>query len=238
MTAAMTPESPSSSAGMYAANPLKMEIVISVGGSSRRRRIHRSPTPTSRPTAIPPMPVRTNFGAAHAHENEPVTTAVIPKRYSVSAVQSFVRFSPSMIVTTRRGTPKRRMIWAGATASVGETTAPSTKATLHGRPMSSCAITATAPVVTKTRPTASQPIDRTLALSSRGLEKKAAPYRSGGRKISRTRSGSSVISPTPGTNPTARPPRTSAIGYGTWTLRARIDRPAIATSRPRMVSSR
>ena len=143
-----------------------------------------------------------------------------------------------MMVTTRRGTPNRRMICAGATASVGETTAPSTNATPHDSPMSSCATTATRPVVTNTRPTASQPMSRTLAFSSRGLAKNAAPYSSGGRKISRTRSGVSVTSPTPGTNPSASPPSTSAIGYGTWIVRARIESAAIATSRPRMVSSR
>jgi hypothetical protein len=47
-----------------------------------------------------------------------------------------------------------------------------------------------------------------FALRSRGEEKKAAEYRSGGRKIKRTRSGGSLISGTTGIRPNASPPRT------------------------------
>ena len=42
----------------------------------------------------------------------------------------------------------------------------------------------------------------------------------------------------PGTKPRTSPPRTSRIGYGTLTTRASTASPAIATSRPKMMSSR
>ena len=75
---------------------------------------------------------------------------------------------------TRRGTFSRRRISAGATASAGDTTAPSTNAAAHGRPITSWPITATIAIVPATRPTASPVIGRRLARSSRRLAKNAA----------------------------------------------------------------
>ena len=55
-----------------------------------------------------------------------------------------------------------------ATASVGETIAPRTKAAAQGRPgMSACATAAIPAVVVRTRPTASRAIGRRLATKSR-----------------------------------------------------------------------
>src|SRR3954464_15350233 len=99
---------------------------------------------------------------------------------------------------TLRGTPKRRTIDAGATASVGETIAPKTNATGHEKPMSQCATAATDSVVVTTSPMASSEIEPTLALRSRKEEKNAAAESSGGRKISKTSSGASSILGTPG----------------------------------------
>jgi hypothetical protein len=50
-----------------------------------------------------------------------------------SAVPSLTRLSPSTIAIARRGTPRRCAIEVAAIGSVGETTAPSTKATDHER---------------------------------------------------------------------------------------------------------
>ena len=89
---------------------------------------------------------------------------------------SLTRLSPSTIVTSFRGTPSRRAIAVAAMGSVGETIAPSTKALGQVRPSTNaCATTATPTVVITTRPTASSPIGRTLALRSRSDVKKAAP---------------------------------------------------------------
>ncbi len=69
-----------------------------------------------------------------------------------------------MIETTRRGAPTRRAISVAASASVGETTAPSVKAAAHDRfGIAACATNATPSVVTATRPTASSEIGRRFA---------------------------------------------------------------------------
>src|ERR671910_1243 len=114
------------------------------------------------------------------------------------AVQSLVRFSPSTIASRRRGAPTLRMISVGATASVGDTIAPSTNDSDQPRPIPSWAATATAAMVTKTSGIASVAIARAFRRSSRTEVKNAAPYRSGGRKIKRTMSGSSSTYGKPG----------------------------------------
>ena len=50
-------------------------MVISIGGSSMRRRTSRMIRPAMRPIARPPTPLRTNSIVASPSENEPVTTA-------------------------------------------------------------------------------------------------------------------------------------------------------------------
>ena len=67
------------------------------------------------------------------------------------------------------------MISAGATASVGDTIAPSTNASAQASPITSWATTATAPMVTSTTPTESSAMGRALRRRSRSEVKKAAP---------------------------------------------------------------
>ncbi len=50
-------------------------MVISVSGSSTRRRTAAITYPTATPMATPPMPVSRNFGPASTSEKLPVTTA-------------------------------------------------------------------------------------------------------------------------------------------------------------------
>jgi hypothetical protein len=70
-----------------------------------------------------------------------------------------------------------------ASGSVGDTIAPSANAAAQGSPPTSvCATTATAQMVTSTSPTASSVIGRALAHRSRGEEKNAAWYSSGGQE--------------------------------------------------------
>ena len=113
---------------------------------------------------------------ASQSENEPLTAATTAKRYATSAVPSLTRLSPSTMFTIRRGTPRRCMIAVAAIGSVGETTAPSTKAAAQGRPGTiACATTATTTIVSRTSPTARRPTGRTFARRSRSEVKNAAP---------------------------------------------------------------
>ena len=89
-----------------------------------------------------------------------------------------------------------------AIGSVGETIAPSTNAELQARSsIAVCATTATASIVTITRPTESRPIGRMLSFSSCSDVKKVPAYSSGGSTATSTRSGGSSSSGIPGTNP-------------------------------------
>src|SRR5215216_43284 len=179
-----------------------------------------------------------NSSPALGNEKVPVTTADTATLYRTSAVPSLTRLSPSRIVTIRRGTPRRSAMAVAATGSVGETMAPSTKATGHESPTAQCAIPATTSIVSTTRPTERSPMGRTLARRSRGEEKNADTYKSGGKKISNTSSGASSMSGMPGTKPKARPPMTRKMGYGTFVALASSTSPATATSSPKTMSSR
>ena len=77
--------------------------------------------------------------------------------------------SPSSTTTNRRGTPRRRTIASGATASGGATMAPSKKPMAHGMPSSQCTAAATAQVVKTTAPNANSAIGRRLKRNSRQL---------------------------------------------------------------------
>ena len=79
-----------------------------------------------------------------------------------------IRLSPSRIVTTREGTPRRRKIAVAATASGGATIAPSANAGHQpSSGISAFATTATTTVVNSTSPIASRPMARRFALKSR-----------------------------------------------------------------------
>jgi hypothetical protein len=69
----------------------------------------------------------------------------------------------------RLGSLSRRAIASGATASGGETIAPSRKPTDQGTDKTNCAATATATVVNMTHPKASRVIVRRLNRNSRQL---------------------------------------------------------------------
>ena len=117
------------------------------------------------------------------------------------------------MVTIRRGIFRRWVTAVAATASGGDTIAPSTNATGQLIPgISACATHATAVVVTTTRPMASSAIGRLLAAKSRHDVNQAAANSSGGRNSSSTSSGSMWTCGSPGTNASASPPTTSRIG--------------------------
>ena len=69
----------------------------------------------------------------------------------------------------RRGNCMRRAMASGATASGGDTIAPSTKPTAKGQPSSHFVASETEMVVKTTQPTASRRIGRRLNLNSRQL---------------------------------------------------------------------
>ena len=112
----------------------------------------------------------------------------------------------------RRGTPRRWATVVAAMASVGETMAPSTKAAAQGSPVTVWTTAATTKVVISTSPTASSVIGLIFARKSRHEVKIAETYSSGGKNNKNTSSGSSSTCGSPGTNPSADPPRTSRIG--------------------------
>ena len=86
-----------------------------------------------------------------------------------------IRLSPSITVTIRRGTPRRRAIVVAASGSVGATIAPSANAIAHGSPsITAWATTATTTIVTATSPIDSIEIARRFARRSRSEEKNAA----------------------------------------------------------------
>src|SRR3954452_13582130 len=127
-----------------------------------------------------------------------------------------MRLSPSSTLIARRGTSKRRAIVVAASGSVGATIAPNAKQTAQSSPSTSaCAVTATAAAVATTSSVEFSVIVRRSARSSRRFAKNAPEYRSGGRKTTSTSAAASATSGTPGRTPSASPPSTSRIGYGT-----------------------
>ena len=128
-----------------------------------------------KPMATPPSATVANSTLAPAKENAPVSTAATASLYSTRPEASFTRLSPSSTTTMRRGMFRRDRIAVAATASGGETMAPNTNATAQGMPgMRNFSVAPTASVVTMTRPMASMPIGRRLALKSRQDVSKAA----------------------------------------------------------------
>ena len=124
-----------------------------------------------------------------------------------------------------------------ATASGGDTMAPSAKATGQLMPgMTALATTATAAVVTTTSPTARRVIGRRLRRKSRSEVKYAADHRMGGRKIRNTISGSRGTTGSRGTKLSASPPSTRKIGSGIRMRRASAVQTRTATSNRTSVS--
>ncbi len=132
-----------------------------------------------------------------------------------SATASFTMLSPSTRVATRFEIPTRSKVAIAETGSVGATIAPSTKASAQLMlGMTVSATTATAPIVTRVRPSTSQVSGRSSARSSLGDAQYPADCRIGGRKTRKTTSGSSSRFGPPGMKPIPRPPSTRTIGYG------------------------
>src|SRR5215216_1255635 len=124
----------------------------------------------ARPTSIPPPPISKKLRPASHTENAPLTTAATATLKATRPVPSLTRLSPLTSVPTRSGTPNLPKIASAATGSVGARMAPRTKAAAHGRPIRACAITATAPIVASTSPTASSTIGLSWARRSSGEE--------------------------------------------------------------------
>ena len=172
----------------------------------------RVAAPTIKPRRMP-VAVKANCRSVSLQTKVPVTTAPIAVRYSTSAVASLTKLSPSRIVTRRRGMPSRRAMAVAATASGGETMAPSMMAAAQLSPGNSqCAMAATAAVVAKTSPTASMEIGRRLARNSRRDVKYAAAHRIGGRKTRKIRSEFKRTVGKPGIKARTRPPMTNNMG--------------------------
>ena len=193
VTAARTPESPSRSAGRYAANGMTSEMTTSTGGSSRRRRSATASAPTTTPIAIPPIAATTKPLTASASTNAPLAVATTAVRYATNAVASLNSDSPSTSATMRLGTGIRRKTVVAARASVGPTIAPNANAGAQSSPTTKCMTTATTTVVSSTSTTDSRAIGQTSVLRSRIGDSMAAANSSGGRNTSSTSSGSSRI---------------------------------------------
>ena len=143
--------------------------MISMRGSRTQRRSRSRAQPTASPQRISPTVITAKVAIALPSENTPMLTAATAKRYRTNAVASLARPSPSSTTRIRRGSCMRRAMASGATASGGETMAPSTNPSAHGSFSSQCAAAAAAMVVKVTQPTASNEMGRRLNLNSRQL---------------------------------------------------------------------
>src|SRR3954453_18441619 len=230
VTTASTPETPSRSAGTYAANGVRTDSTTSIDGSRAAIRKRADSQPTAAPIAIPPAATTANFHATWPADNV-VPAAAMASFHAVRAVPSLTSASPSRIVSIRAGAPSLPMTAPAETGSVGPSTAPRTKAAAHGRPTTQWPTAATATTVTSTRPTARRPIGAAFARNSYAEAWNAAAYSNGGRKAKNTTSGSSSGTGRPGTRLSASPPTTSTTGYGTFQRSPTLARSATASSR-------
>ena len=89
---------------------------------------HASATPSTKP----PPESTNNCRAASRQLNTPVTTAAVANLNATSPEASLIRLSPLTIVATRAGILSLPVTALTATASVGETTAPSANAAASG----------------------------------------------------------------------------------------------------------
>ncbi|CAJ4251949.1 Uncharacterised protein [Burkholderia pseudomallei] len=168
-----------------------------------------------KPTATPPTPSCAKRTTASPVLNAPVSAAATAKRNSTSPAASFRRLSPSSSTISRRGSATRSSTAFAATASGGDTIAPSAKHAAHGSPGATrCTATPTASVVNATAPIASIMMPPTLRLNSSHTEKYAPSINSGGRNTISTRSGSRLTGGSPGRNAMPAPPTSSAAAGG------------------------
>lgn len=117
---------------------------------------------------MPPAASSTKLPAASTQLNVPVMAAATAKRNNTIPVASLTRLSPSSSTTIRRGSRSPASTALAATASGGDTMAPSAKHAAQGKPGTTrCATTPTTSVVNATAPTASCTMIRRLARKSR-----------------------------------------------------------------------
>ena len=135
-TTARTPEASSSSAGTQARNGMTKEAAVLSTGSFSRGLIRMFAYPTTRPTTIATATAYRKSRPTFHRCTVPVVAATAePSRTSEEA--SLTSPSPSMMVSSRDGSPSRLPTEVAATASVGLTTAPSANANASPRPGSS-----------------------------------------------------------------------------------------------------
>ena len=214
MTAASTPEPPSSCGGQKAMKGVSSETTISTCALPIHARNRSIVHATPRPHSVSPTRIATKLPLASASENAPVTTAATAKLAMISAVASLTSPSPSRMVSRRVGNDRRLAIAIGATASGGDTTAPIRNATAHGMPNTQCPTAATAVAVKIVQPIASSRIGRRLRRKPRQLMPTPASYRIGGRSSSITSSGSIEMTGMNGMKPSTPPTSTSRIECG------------------------
>ncbi len=90
------------------------------------------PQPISTPAASPPTAIHRNSFPASLHENSPVSVAAMANLSATRPDASLSSDSPSSTCIVFDGMPRLRVIADTATASVGDTTAASAKATVSG----------------------------------------------------------------------------------------------------------
>src|SRR5450432_2929445 len=123
-------------------------------------------------------------------KNWPVSIAARDTRKMMSDDASFIKLSPSKIVTMRLGIFRFCSTDVAATASGGEIIPPNKKPSASEKSgIIECAVKATAAEVKITRPNAS--ISMGLLYCQKSFQDvfQAAAYNNGGRKIRNTRSG-------------------------------------------------
>lgn len=131
-----------------------------------------SAQPTMKPTATPPSPSSAKRSTAPWKLNTPVSAAAAAKRYSTRPAASLSRLSPSSSTISRRGSATRSSTALAATASGGETIAPSVKQAAQGSEgTAQCTARPTARVVNTTAPIASIMMPPRLRLNSSQTEK-------------------------------------------------------------------
>src|SRR5689334_19226606 len=186
-------------------------------------------TATTTPYATPPSTTSSSRNAPCPNVNG-FTIASTASPNAVSATPSLIRLSPSRIVTTRVGAPSRVSTEVAATASVGATAAANASA--PGQPTAGSTSRVTAPtptIVTVVAPTASAVIGTAFSRVSRGAEKNAALYTSGGKNRNRTTSGGRSMFGTCGMRLASTPKISRMIASGT-SSRLATNRPMIITT--------
>src|SRR5213593_1781760 len=158
------------------------------------------------PSTNPPPESTKNCSAASRQLNTPVTTAAVANLNATSPEASLIRLSPLTIVATRAGILSLPVTALTATASVGETTAPSANAAASGSSgTSQCSKYPTASTVKSTRPKASSNTGRRTPTRSRFGMTQASAKSNGGMNSRKKTSGGTESEPNAGRYESATP---------------------------------